>query len=396
MSNYALCIVDDEEDIRRSLKRALKKWADRKNVLIKLAASAKEALEMLENEHAETAVIISDQKMPQRTGSDFLKEVTALYPDVVTIVLTGHADTSDMGDFIEAGIFAFLEKPWDNAKLVAEVEKALEVFILRRKSAEQERLLQADLAMAADFQELFLMADIPKSACFQFDTAYRYAKQLSFGGDYFDIIQLNDERYLLLLGNVAGHGLKAAFLVSILKSIIFSEFLKGKAGDEISPAEFLMWLNKRMQTILHRTPDLFLAFSACCIDAHTRTLSCANGGQPPPLLIAKTRVVEICPPQPALGVDDSFAYSEVTHRMSSGDIVLLCTDGVFPTGKKVHRIDKTLFYELLKEMRTNNQNVGSILKTLANSEQELFEEDDATIISARMSGVPPILSENEK
>lgn len=384
MTNYALLIVDDEEDIRRSLERALKKWADRKNVLIRLAASATEALEMLENEHVETAVIISDQKMPQRTGSDFLKEVAALYPDIVSIVLTGHADTSDMGDFIEAGIFAFLEKPWDNTKLVAEVAKALEVFQLRRKTAEQEKLLQADLAMASDFQELFLKVHIPESACFQFDVGHQYAKHLSFGGDYFDILRLKDEQYLLLLGDVAGHGLKAAFLVSILKSIIFSEFLKGKTGGDISPADFLTWLNKRVQTILHRTPDLFLAFSACYINGHTGTLSCANGGQPPPLLIAKNGVVEICPPQPALGVDDSFTYSEATNQVSSGDVVLLCTDGVYPTGKNVHRIDKTIFYELLKEMRVNNRNIESIFKTLVNSEQELFEEDDATIISARM------------
>jgi len=384
MSKYTLFIVDDEEDIRNSLKRNLKKWSDKNGISLKAAGSADDALEILHQEHDRTALIISDQKMPGRSGADFLKEVAARYPDIVTIMLTGHADTSDMGDFIEAGIYSFLEKPWDKTKLIMEVEKAFELYKLRRKTAEQEKLLQAELKMASDFQELFLEVHIPQSSCFQFDLIHQNAKQLSFGGDYYEILSLGEERYLLLLGDVAGHGLKASFLVAILKSIIYSEFIKSKNDSVISPADFLTKLNDRIHLILSRIPDLFLAFSACCIDGHTNKLSCANGGQPPLLIITENGVNESSPPQPALGFIKSFQYTETSHNISAGDIIFLCTDGVYPTGKTVRYIDKTLFYELLQEMRNNKKGAKAVLKTLALSEKSLLEKDDATILSVRL------------
>ncbi|MDA3939687.1 MAG: response regulator [Spirochaetia bacterium] len=138
--NLKVLIVDDEENIRNSLIRSLRKWAIENLISLEEAGSAKEALEFLKREHKNTAVIISDNKMPELSVTDFLKKVASVYPKIMRIMITGHADISIMGDLISAGICAFIEKPWDEVILHSELSKALELYQLREFSEQQERI----------------------------------------------------------------------------------------------------------------------------------------------------------------------------------------------------------------------------------------------------------------
>ncbi len=388
MNNYILLLVDDEPDIQNSLKRNLRKWSVQNNITVESSNSGKEALKVLEEKSDRVAIIISDQKMPEITGSELLREVSSRYPHIVSIILTGHADTADISSFIEAGIFAFLEKPWDPPSLVSEVEKARQVYMLRKKTTEQEQLLQAELQLASEFQELFLKIEPPYSEYARFDFKHEHAKELSFGGDYYDIIQLGNEQFLLVIGDVAGHGLKASFLVAILKSIIYTEFIKQNRAsystDYISPAQFLTWLNKRINSLLKRTPDIFLAFSACLIDAQNKTLAFANAGQPPLIIIADNGVKELTTTDVALGVKPEAKYTETFYSLNSGDIVFLCTDGFYPTGKEVRHFNKTMLFEILAEQRESDSFAESILRIAQNSEKQLLKEDDVTLLYVRI------------
>ncbi len=75
----------------------------------------------------EPAVVISDQRMPEMTGTAFLKEVAYRLPDTVRIILTAHADLEAAIDAINKGhVFRFIQKPWDDDDLKAQVNAALE------------------------------------------------------------------------------------------------------------------------------------------------------------------------------------------------------------------------------------------------------------------------------
>lgn len=130
-----ILLVDDEKDIGAALARLLR--CDAYTVL--RATSAKEGLALLA-EH-EVGVVISDQRMPEITGVEFLTQVKALYPHSIRIVLSGYADIEAVMDAINQGaIYKFLTKPWDNETLRAEVLEAFRHYelILEKELLTQE------------------------------------------------------------------------------------------------------------------------------------------------------------------------------------------------------------------------------------------------------------------
>src|SRR6185369_3349926 len=102
-------LVDDEENMISSLKRLLR----REGYRILSAGGGSEGLEILANNRVD--VIVSDQRMPQMTGVEFLRRVKTLYPDTVRIVLSGYTELQSITDAINEGaIYKFLTKPWDD------------------------------------------------------------------------------------------------------------------------------------------------------------------------------------------------------------------------------------------------------------------------------------------
>ncbi len=102
----ALLLVDDEDNILRALVRLLHS----EGYPILTANSGATALQVLANN--DVHVILSDQRMPAMTGSEFLGHAKELYPDTVRMVLSGYADLAAVTDAINRGnIYKFLSKP---------------------------------------------------------------------------------------------------------------------------------------------------------------------------------------------------------------------------------------------------------------------------------------------
>lgn len=118
-ATQTILLVDDEPNILSSLSRLLR----RDGYSIQTAASPAEAFELLAK-HA-TQVVISDQRMPEMSGTDFLARVRQLYPNTVRLVLTGYTDLESVTDAINRGaVYKFLTKPWDDDQLREQVREA--------------------------------------------------------------------------------------------------------------------------------------------------------------------------------------------------------------------------------------------------------------------------------
>jgi diguanylate cyclase (GGDEF)-like protein len=123
-----LLLVDDDEDIGAALKRLLR--LEGYNILC--ARSGQEGLELLANNQVQ--VIVSDQRMPEMTGVEFLTRVKELYPKTVRIILSGYADLSSVTEAINQGaIYKFLTKPWDNESLCTNVLEAFRHYELTQQ-----------------------------------------------------------------------------------------------------------------------------------------------------------------------------------------------------------------------------------------------------------------------
>jgi response regulator RpfG family c-di-GMP phosphodiesterase len=134
---FSLLLVDDEPNVLNALLRALHGSGYR----LHSATSGAEGIAILAREPID--LVISDMRMPEMTGAEFLATVRIAWPETVRVLLTGHADVPSMSEAINQGeIFRYISKPWDEAQLIAIVELALERKALEREKRRLELLTQ--------------------------------------------------------------------------------------------------------------------------------------------------------------------------------------------------------------------------------------------------------------
>ncbi len=195
--------------------------------------------------------------------------------------------------------------------------------------------METDLAMARQIQEAFFPKEYPVFPCgvpaeaSELHFAHCYIPAATLGGDFFDIITISDTQCGVLICDVMGHGVRAGLLTALIRG----------AAEEFgprthNPAQVLTEINHCLMPIVHQTgqPVFATAFFAL-IDTAAGTLSYANAGHPPPLILrSMTKTIHsltIANPEPAAGLLEGFPYSSHTVEFLPGDTLLGYTDGLF-------------------------------------------------------------------
>ncbi len=125
---FNILYVDDEEDNLRIFRASF-----RREFNVFIASNTIVAKEILYNN--DIHVIITDQRMPDKTGVEFLEEIVNDFPDVVRIILTAFSDTTDIIRAInKVGIYRYLTKPWDIDDLTMTIKSAINNFMLKRQN----------------------------------------------------------------------------------------------------------------------------------------------------------------------------------------------------------------------------------------------------------------------
>lgn len=131
---YSVLIVDDEPNIANALKRVFR----HENYRVLTAVNGKEALEVLKKE--ECQLVISDFMMPMMNGAVLLRKIKDLYPEMIRIMITGHADTEAVMAAIKDGaVYKFILKPWNDDDLRVTVALALEQYDLVKSNKELKK-----------------------------------------------------------------------------------------------------------------------------------------------------------------------------------------------------------------------------------------------------------------
>lgn len=122
MTNRSVLYVDDEVDNLTVFKSTF-----RREFTIHLAQSGAEGLEILKNN--EIQVIITDQRMPEMTGIQFLESVNPVYPDCIRMILTGFSDVEAIIKAINNGkVYRYITKPWNKEELRQTIDDAFENY----------------------------------------------------------------------------------------------------------------------------------------------------------------------------------------------------------------------------------------------------------------------------
>lgn len=136
-----ILLVDDEENNLQLLKRTLRGKYD-----ILTASDGKKALDVVSEHGDDISLIISDQRMPEMSGIEFLKHIAKTNPDIIKILLTGQSDTDIMVDSInECQIYQYILKPFDPVDLTETIKSGIDKYDLSHNKT----------AMLKDLRELF-------------------------------------------------------------------------------------------------------------------------------------------------------------------------------------------------------------------------------------------------
>ncbi|MGZ3764584.1 MAG: response regulator [Mucilaginibacter sp.] len=135
-NKITILYVDDEENNLFSFKAVF-----RFKYQVLTALSGDEALEILANKQVH--IIITDQRMPEMTGVEFLEEVLKKYPEPIRVLLTGYADMGAVVDAVNKGkIFHYLAKPWNEEELDLTIRKAYEKYTVTAELKEMNVKLE--------------------------------------------------------------------------------------------------------------------------------------------------------------------------------------------------------------------------------------------------------------
>jgi len=219
-----------------------------------------------------------------------------------------------------------------------ELQHAVEIGDTRSKQQEQE------LAKAREIQEELLPKKIPQIKGLDVTGAWQPASTV--GGDYFDVLKFSEKKIGVCIGDVVGKGISAALLMANLQAS-FRAF----ASEEVSPSTLVTKLNEVISNNI--APDKFVTFWYCTIDTNENRLTYASAGHWPPILFHKSgegiplRGVGGTP----LGILPDWNYEEEAFPLSSGDRLVLYTDGL----TEVMNSDQQEFGERrLLELCSNN------------------------------------------
>lgn len=147
---FSILYVDDEEHNLISFRATF-----RTDYRIYTAINGKEGLDILRNHPVD--LIITDQRMPDLTGIQFLEKTISEFPDAIRMILTGYSDISVIIDAINSGrVFRYITKPWDESELKMTIENARQVKQLNRNNRDLMVKLQQKVEEQEQILKLFV------------------------------------------------------------------------------------------------------------------------------------------------------------------------------------------------------------------------------------------------
>jgi len=383
MTARALLVVDDEPTIIEALRVLLAPWAESNKLEILSASSAAEAEAMLALPDAGICILLSDVRMPGRSGTELVTRVKAEHPEVISMLLTGASDQEEVIKALKAGVFSYILKPWDLAQLCRELDRALDLFRLRERDRTHRQRLEEELRWAAELQRALFAGRLPSTEAVTLSACYRPLPEFGCGGDYCDAITHADGSITLLVGDVAGHGVRAALVASFLKALVGSVVNSTtRTGSPAPLGTLLASLNERICSSLPDSLGMLVSIAAVTIHPGRREMAVASAGHPPPLLLSGATARFLQTESLPLGAGKDSSFTASVHRLQEGDQLVLYTDGLVEVRGSSLEAGRARLVDVVRSLPPDGHLAGQLAERMMPPEGYT---DDVTVLSARMS-----------
>jgi serine phosphatase RsbU (regulator of sigma subunit)/anti-sigma regulatory factor (Ser/Thr protein kinase) len=247
--------------------------------------------------------------------------------------------------------------------------------LMREQEAEvreRERVDQ-ELHVAQLVQQQFLPHELPELRGWQVSAFYRPAATI--GGDFYDLIELDDGRIMVVEGDVTGHGVPAALVMASTHAL-----LRSTAEVTKRPGEVLRRVN---QLLVPQIPaNMFVTCLALVIDLDTGRTQFANAGHNLPYIRRGDAVIQLEARGMPLGLMSDSVYDEIETQIDTDDIVLLYSDGI----TEQHDVGGEMFgfhrmQALVGEATSGDELIDRSVTVLGSFSNGVEQEDDITLVS---------------
>lgn len=235
-----------------------------------------------------------------------------------------------------------------------------------------------DLLRAKAIQTASLPAELPQDARVAFEACYQPCEIL--GGDFYQVEPLDEDRYVLLVADVMGHGVASALYTMQIRSL-WEDHREALAD----PLRFMSTLNERLHVLVQEAGYFATALFAL-YDAKQGLLRSIRAGHPAPLLFRAAGGIEsIGRARPALGMIPGTTYEETTTQLDPGDTLLIFSDGAIEL-EDADQNDlgveglKRLAGDQAADPSTGNIHLDQLEEALLRFSNEIHLQDDLTLL----------------
>lgn len=346
-SRRPILYVDDEQDNLTVFYSTF-----RRDYEIHLATSGREGIEIMKQH--EIHLVITDQRMPEMTGTTFLEKIIPDYPDCIRMVLTGFSDIEAIIQAINTGrVYRYITKPWDRDELKMTIDNGLDTYRLKqqnrtlledlknanitleqkviertRKIEDQNKEIMDSIHYAGRIQDalLPLKEDIDRLLPSHF--ILNKPRDI-VSGDFLWVAQ-KDSKVVAAVADCTGHGVPGAFM-SILGITFLNEIVNKSVI--IRANEILNQLRGQVIKALHQTGKKYetrdgMEIALCIFDFNTNRLQ-FSGAFRPMYLIRDGELQEFTGDSMPIGIydDEENSFSSKETVLIKDDILFLFSDG---------------------------------------------------------------------
>ena len=321
---YLILMVDDEPDLEPLVKLRMRRKIRAGTYSFLFAHNGVEALEMLA-ENDDIDLVVTDINMPQMDGLTLLEQIPNVAgDDIRCIVASAYGDMKNIRTAMNRGAFDFVTKPVDFEDLQVTIQRTLRHLEEWREAlSARDKLtaLQNELDLASNTQQSILPKVFPKTAEYEVFANMEAARNV--GGDFYDVIRLEDGQVGLAIADVSDKGVPAALFMMSSRTL-----LKGAAIGSSDPGDALREVNE----LLYEENEslMFVTVLYSIYDPGTGVLTYSSGGHDAPLLVRSDGSAQLLPLTGgvALGIAPDQKFPSRTVQLEPGDTVVLYTDGI--------------------------------------------------------------------
>ena len=364
---FRVLVCDDQSDVLEALRLLLKGQGYQ-------AVTVDSPHALLRTARSETFdLILADLNYTRDTtsgeeGLDLLASLDAQGNATPVVVMTAWGSVDLAVEAMRRGACDFIQKPWDNDRVISVI----------RKQAESDRRRRSELEIAANVQQKLFPRQVHRLK--SIDYAGHCVAAREVGGDYYDFLETGEQGLAFVLGDVSGKGVPAALLMANLQAVFRSQ----TAATLEQPATLLRMVNSHFfdSTAAERFATLFFGL----YDDRTRKLRYVNCGHVAPLLLRPWgEVIRLEPTATMLGAFRQWRCSEAEITIHPGDTLVLYSDGVTEAG--IDGVEEYGEERLIEAIREHQfEPAASLVQGIVDKVNQFSagsRSDDVTVVAVR-------------